>query len=271
MDRLHSDPYSHGHANPDADGDTDAHDDGDADTDSDAHGNAHGDSHGNAHADANPHGDSAANGDESPHAYAQAHGHPHSNPQLALLGLLLPREKRHVQTSGPVVLLRCVLRESQWRLLHQSRAGMPVTSEGLGRAMSQTMRIFRILVPITIAAVLSSAWAEEKTWTLQICKPATRAKKVYVEIGPPGRNRSIKKEWATWEREKVERDLQEYDAPTEASGSQNIWVRATAKPKDHEVHMAVLFRGTAKKVFDFKNKDSSEVGANDADREWKCP
>ena len=136
--------------------------------------------------------------------------------------------------------------------------------------MNTTMRRLGLLLLLALAAEFSIARAEDKTWTLRVCKPSTEASKVQVEIGPPGRDRSIRKDWAVWERAAAAGEVQEFDAPPEARGSQRIWVHAAASPQGRKAHLAVFFREAAKKVFDFEGEVSGDVSVEDPDADWRC-
>ncbi|MGH7857046.1 MAG: hypothetical protein ACREQY_06900, partial [Candidatus Binatia bacterium] len=108
-------------------------------------------------------------------------------------------------------------------------------------------------------------------WTVRVCRPDTEADEVKIEVGAPGAK--DRQTLATWSRSAAsdERDVQVYEVPGNLADRGKIWVRGTAKPKDHEATLAVFHGDEAKKVFRFEGREAHDVGTGDAAAKFRCP
>jgi hypothetical protein len=114
-----------------------------------------------------------------------------------------------------------------------------------------------------------SSKAGEEGWTVRVCKPATEADQVKIEVGAPdGKDRQT---LATWNRSSAGDDVEVYEVPKQLADRGKIWVRGTAKPERHAAYMGVFHGDEAKKVFEFKGHQGGNIGVSDPAAAFRCP
>jgi len=107
-------------------------------------------------------------------------------------------------------------------------------------------------------------------WAVQICRPATEARRVKIEIGEPG---DKDRETLVWDRAQTGSGdaIQEIAAPSKFRDLGKLSVRGTAEPKNEDVLMAVVYGGKAKRVYSFNKSEKHEVSIKDPDTTFDCP
>lgn len=108
------------------------------------------------------------------------------------------------------------------------------------------------------------------SWAVQICRPATEARQVKIEVGEPG---SKDRETLVWDRSQTRSEgaVQELAVPRKFRDLGKVFVKGTAEPKNDDVLMAVVYGGKAKKVFSFSKSEKHDVSINDPDTTFDCP
>jgi hypothetical protein len=115
----------------------------------------------------------------------------------------------------------------------------------------------------------AAASSVRDTWSVQVCRPETEAKRVKIEVGhPKAKNHQP---LATWSREAAKgKKVQEYEVPEKFRNNDKLWVQGDADPKDQDVLMAVLYKGRPKRVYSFTDREAHDVSADDADVDFSC-
>jgi hypothetical protein len=103
-------------------------------------------------------------------------------------------------------------------------------------------------------------------WVVRICRGATEASAIKIEVGKPGGEDRLLVNWKS--------DVKETDFPVAdtllAAGDQ-LHVEADSEPDDGKVAMCVLYNGAAVKAMNFTDELEVTAKKTDKDDGCKCP
>jgi hypothetical protein len=102
-------------------------------------------------------------------------------------------------------------------------------------------------------------------WAVRICRGATEASAIEIEVGPAGGKDELLVNW------KSDNTATDFPLPAPLKNAPKIHVEADSEPDDGAVSMCVLYNGVAAKGMNFNDELEATVAQGDKDASCKCP
>lgn len=113
--------------------------------------------------------------------------------------------------------------------------------------------------------------ATRESWTVIICKSQTESPWVKVWLDSPDGNHDDKEQWVYWTAIDETPNWFEHDIDPKWHAHGKIWVYAHGAD-DHNIHMAITYKGDTKKVMDFDSGNGEEhvISKTDGNVDFQC-
>ena len=122
---------------------------------------------------------------------------------------------------------------------------------------------------IGIAIGALALWAApavaDSGWAVRICRGATEASEIEIEVGKPGGEDQDLVDW------KSDNTATDFPVPAPFKDEKQIHVDADSDPDDGKVAMCVLYNGVPVKAMNFNDELAVTASQTDKDDGCKCP